>query len=54
MRVVLVPATMDLLGKANWWLPERLGRFLPRVAVDGPAPVHAIGAHASPEEKAVA
>ena len=54
VRVVLVPATMELLGKANWWLPERLGRFLPRVAVDGPAPVHAVSARTQPDEKAVA
>ena len=22
VRIVLVPATMELLGKANWWLPS--------------------------------
>jgi putative drug exporter of the RND superfamily len=35
--MVLVPATMALLGKANWWLPAWLDRVLPRVNVDGSA-----------------
>jgi RND superfamily putative drug exporter len=34
VRMVLVPATMALLGKANWWLPRSLDRVLPSVAVD--------------------
>jgi RND superfamily putative drug exporter len=38
VRVVLVPATMELLGRANWWLPRWLDRLLPRFSVDGPAP----------------
>ena len=29
VRLVLVPATMTLLGKANWWLPAWLDRLLP-------------------------
>jgi RND superfamily putative drug exporter len=29
VRLVLVPAVMELLGTANWWLPGRLGRLLP-------------------------
>ncbi|HJU49041.1 MAG TPA: MMPL family transporter [Gaiellaceae bacterium] len=29
VRALLVPATMRLLGKWNWWLPQRLGRALP-------------------------
>jgi len=33
---VLVPATMELLGKANWWLPRWLARVLP-AAEAGPA-----------------
>jgi RND superfamily putative drug exporter len=35
VRVVLVPATMELLGRANWWLPRWLARILPKVRVDG-------------------
>jgi RND superfamily putative drug exporter len=39
VRMVLVPATMELLGDRNWWLPRWLDRLLPRVGVDGePAP----------------
>ena len=29
VRMVLVPATMKLLGSANWWLPAWLDRRLP-------------------------
>jgi uncharacterized membrane protein YdfJ with MMPL/SSD domain len=29
VRLVLVPAVMELLGKANWWLPDPLARILP-------------------------
>ena len=36
VRMVLVPATMALLGKANWWLPGWLDRILPRLNVEGP------------------
>ena len=35
VRMLLVPATMELLGDANWWLPKWLDRALPRVAVEG-------------------
>jgi putative drug exporter of the RND superfamily len=31
VRGVLLPATMKLLGNANWYLPASLG-WLPRVA----------------------
>ena len=38
VRLVLVPAVMELLGKANWWLPRPLARILPAVtAEDAPA-----------------
>jgi RND superfamily putative drug exporter len=37
VRMLLVPATMELLGDANWWLPKWLDRLLPRVAVEGQA-----------------
>ena len=35
VRMVLVPATMSLLGTANWWLPSWLDRILPHLDVDG-------------------
>ena len=33
VRMVLVPAVMELLGKANWWLPRPLARILPGTAL---------------------
>ena len=35
--MLLVPAAMQLLGRANWWLPGWLDRILPRVHVEGAA-----------------
>ena len=35
VRMVLVPATMELLGPANWWFPKWLDRILPRLDVEG-------------------
>ena len=35
VRMVLVPATMELLGDWNWWLPGWLDRILPRFKVEG-------------------
>jgi RND superfamily putative drug exporter len=35
--MLLVPATMELLGDANWWLPKWLDRLLPKISVDGQA-----------------
>ena len=37
VRLVLVPATMGLIGEANWWFPAWLDRLLPRVHLDGEA-----------------
>ena len=34
IRMVLVPAAMALLGKANWWLPAWLDKVLPVVSVE--------------------
>ena len=36
VRMLLVPATMKLLGGRNWWLPGWLDRVLPRISVEGP------------------
>ena len=39
VRMVLVPSTMELLGRANWWLPRWVDRVLPHVNVEAePAP----------------
>jgi RND superfamily putative drug exporter len=35
VRMVLVPATMELLGNRNWWLPHWLDRILPKLNVEG-------------------
>ena len=43
IRMVLVPATMELLGDANWWLPRWLDRLLPHLDLEG-----APGARARP------
>jgi RND superfamily putative drug exporter len=42
-RLVLVPATMRLLGDWNWWLPGWLNRVIPRIAheTSRPQPVEA-------------
>jgi RND superfamily putative drug exporter len=37
VRMVLVPATMELLGDKNWWLPRWLDRILPNLDVEGQA-----------------
>ena len=34
VRLVLVPAVMELLGRANWWLPSWLARLLPAGRAD--------------------
>jgi RND superfamily putative drug exporter len=34
IRMLLVPATMELLGDKNWWIPRRLNRFLPHLVVE--------------------
>jgi uncharacterized membrane protein YdfJ with MMPL/SSD domain len=33
VRMVLVPGVMELLGKANWWLPRPLARVLPKASL---------------------
>jgi RND superfamily putative drug exporter len=57
VRMILVPATMALMGDANWWLPGWLDRLLPHMDVEGskvltPAPAVALtsGTHEVIEE----
>jgi RND superfamily putative drug exporter len=41
IRSVLVPSVMQLLGARAWWLPDWLGRVLPKISVEpkeGPPP----------------
>jgi RND superfamily putative drug exporter len=47
VRMLLVPATMELLGDANWWLPKWLDRILPHVEVEG----HVDESDEEPEEE---
>ena len=42
VRLVLVPAFMELAGRANWWMPGWLDRVLPRLTIE------AHGLHAPP------
>ncbi|MCK9519366.1 MAG: MMPL family transporter, partial [Dehalococcoidia bacterium] len=35
VRLLLVPATMQLMGSWNWWLPGWLDRVLPRISIEG-------------------
>jgi RND superfamily putative drug exporter len=35
VRMLLVPATMELLGDRNWWLPKWLEKLVPNVSVEG-------------------
>ena len=34
VRMLLVPATMKLLGSWNWWIPRWLDRVLPNLVVE--------------------
>jgi RND superfamily putative drug exporter len=34
VRMVLVPATMELLGDANWWFPRWLDKLVPELGVE--------------------
>jgi putative drug exporter of the RND superfamily len=41
VRMVLVPAVMQLLGRWNWWIPNWLENILPRLDVERVAPAGA-------------
>jgi RND superfamily putative drug exporter len=34
VRLILVPATMEIMGRWNWWLPRSLARVLPRAELE--------------------
>ena len=38
VRMLLVPATMELLGDKNWWMPAWLDRIIPKLNVEGSDP----------------
>src|SRR4051812_38542880 len=35
VRLILVPATTELMGRWNWWLPRRVERLLPHAGFEG-------------------
>ncbi|WP_169813714.1 MMPL family transporter [Nocardia pseudobrasiliensis] len=48
IRMVLVPAVMQVLGNANWWLPGWLARVLPSLSEDEPTQtVSVVNTHAA-------
>jgi RND superfamily putative drug exporter len=51
VRLFLVPATMELLGEANWWIPGWLDRLMPHINLERPAvsPVEAEASAAAGE-----
>ena len=49
VRLVLVPAVMELLGRANWWLPG----WMARVLGSGPAPAEVNRTVTEPERFAI-
>ena len=57
VRVVLVPATMKLMGDANWWIPAWLDRLLPTIDIEGeaglPAPEMEAETVAEPERELI-
>jgi RND superfamily putative drug exporter len=34
VRMVLVPSVMEVLGRANWWMPRWLDRAVPHLGVE--------------------
>ena len=38
VRLVVVPATMELLGDRNWWLPRWADRLLPHLSLEQSEP----------------
>ncbi len=48
IRLLVVPAAMYLLGRANWWIPGWLNRILPRLDPEVPPPAPAPGPAPAP------
>ena len=49
IRILLVPALMEIAGRRAWWLPAGLERVLPKVALEHEGP--ALGAEAAAETR---
>jgi putative drug exporter of the RND superfamily len=52
VRMVSVPATMELLGDRNWWFPRWLDRLIPRLHVDAGPDIDAELARLAEQEDA--
>jgi putative drug exporter of the RND superfamily len=50
VRMLLVPAVMHLLGRANWWLPRSVDRRLPQLRVEGRPEAFAPGPRSVPHD----
>jgi RND superfamily putative drug exporter len=53
VRMVLVPATMELLGDRNWWFPRWLDRIIPQLHGEAGPDVDEELARLTAEEAAV-
>jgi putative drug exporter of the RND superfamily len=47
VRIVLVPATMKLMGRWNWWMPRLLDRLVPEIDEGEPSQAHKLAAPVS-------
>ncbi|MEX0768711.1 MAG: MMPL family transporter, partial [Microthrixaceae bacterium] len=54
VRMLLVPASMELLGDKNWWIPGWLDRILPSINVEGPADITEFDSVVGSQEEASA
>jgi uncharacterized membrane protein YdfJ with MMPL/SSD domain len=43
VRLILVPATMEIMGRWNWWLPKRVDRVLPQAGFESSQPALDLG-----------
>ncbi|HEY1345158.1 MAG TPA: MMPL family transporter [Streptosporangiaceae bacterium] len=50
VRMLLVPAIMHLLGRANWWLPRPVDRWLPQLRVEGRPGAFVPGPRSAPHD----
>ena len=49
VRMILVPATMELLGDANWWFPKWLS-WLPKIHIEGKPDDHGVATLGDPDQ----
>jgi hypothetical protein len=49
VRLVLVPAAMELMGRWTWWMPAWLDRLLPGISIDPPVVEPKSGPEPAPE-----